>query len=107
MQKDMSLSTFGGAIQIHVSVLNGISNLNVVPYLHDWHEGSTDVSHFFSRTLTLTNKNSDILLRPWMEIELGVSLIELEWDGKSFLVTDTCLFQLLRDGRSIPHATTS
>ena len=94
MQTVMSLSTFGGAIQIYVSVLNSIFSLDVVEYLHDWHEEPTDMSHFFSwtrvslytfnyRNLALTNKNRDVLLQPWMEIELDIPFVGSEWDGRA------------------------
>ncbi|KAF7917723.1 uncharacterized protein EAE98_010139 [Botrytis deweyae] len=110
MQKDMSLNTFTNSILTYVISLNEIASLDVISYLHEWHEESEEIFHLFGRTrvsphtfyyrsLTLLNENNDIFWRPWTKIEMDIPSVEMEWDGKRLAEGGAYLLPVLRDGR--------
>ncbi|KAF5578163.1 toxin subunit [Fusarium subglutinans] len=110
MQKNLTVSTFLGAIQDYIYDLNGISSLDIVSYLHEPHKGAEDVFHLFGRTrtaphtfyyrkLTVYATDRSVFWQPWTSIDLDIPSVEADWDSKRLQSSGAYLVPILLQDR--------
>ncbi|KAH6984365.1 hypothetical protein BKA56DRAFT_614112 [Ilyonectria sp. MPI-CAGE-AT-0026] len=94
MQKDLSWDTFTRAIRQYVQGLNTIADLDIQTYIREYHEGVSEIYHFFARTrsspydfyyrkMHLERVGNHSFWTPWTKIDIDIMTHEVDWDGNT------------------------